>query len=245
MPNQPDPQDKPAQEDLTALQKQLEEMKRSQEASAAEGKRLAAENKQLADANRALHLQAAGTSDDTDPDRAALEESGFDVDALDRYLTRRTREGTREVLRPVYNDAAARGAVPVEERSDAEQLLASDPEVNAAYQALLNSNVDPQVAGKFLARQVRAYRAEAGMHESANKVKEDRERDKADAGIMSGNSSAHATEDGEDAEQAAARRQALLKRAQAIGGFNKDIASELLKGKITRIDRMDEPPRVI
>ena len=221
----------------------LEQLQKAYSESSTEGKRLAAEVRRLTDENRNLQLrQTPQTPEPTaEADAAALEEAGIDVGALTRFLNRGVGQG----LAPVISMAQAQAKIPMELQGRAGEILASDPEAAETYQALISAQ-RPDLAAAVLTSRIRMHDAEAGMHSDADKAKQAREAARKDAAIVNGKGGR--SEDAPDvrqAEQEQVERKALLEHAQAIGGFNKSLASQFLKGKVTVIDRQDLPPRVI
>lgn len=222
---------------------ELEQLKRQYAESSTEGKRLAARVRQLEDENRQLALRAQPMQSEpsADADAQALEEAGIDTGALTRFLNRGVAQG----LTPLFTAAQAQGQIPTELQPKANALLASDSEVSETYQALLSTGKSA-AAAKYLSSQVRLHDAEAGMVSEGEAAREQRENARRDAEIVSGTGSRSGTaETVQNEEHEQAKRKALLERAQAMGGFDKRLASDFLKGKITVIERLDQPPRVI
>jgi len=241
----------PAQDSqrLAGRYESVEALEKGYNESAAEAQRLKARLDAIESENRALKL-AGRSAPESDTDAATLEESGIDVAALERFLTKRSRlaarEESQEALRPIISAAQAQVAIPTELQPAANKLLTENQEIAETYQILLDRN--PTRAAGFLVQAVRMHDAEAGMKEEDKAVKEDRERRRADAALPTsrGGAGGRGEDDSaETAERDAAKRKVLIERGIAAGGINKAIASEFLKGRVKVIERLDEPPRTI
>jgi hypothetical protein len=215
-----------------------------------EAQRLKARMAQLEAENRALQLsgQQAPSQGDVDHDAVALGDAGIDTAALDRYIAKRAQAaadaGVDRKLAPLASAAAAQQAIPVEMQTRASELLTKDQETAETYQALIDAR-QPARAANYLVGQIRAHDAEAGMRSEDKAVKEGREKNRGNAALPATQLGSPGDGDAEAAEAAAARRQVLLNEGIRRGGVTKAIASEFMRGKITVIDRLDKPPRVI